>query len=1000
MNSLTGEAMKRLRQLLFRLFITILATMTAINPTGGSEQQEPPTNIIKNLISRAKTNYANGDISQARSDINALVDFTERDSLIRLLDLERQIAEFCSGQGDKEQAIAVFERTVHLVEMTAGSNDTSMCLALANLASFYLRNGQSAAARPIFLRCLQIIERAGGADSLETAAICDLLRDCETDLARFREAELNAKRALGIRERLLRLDDLSVIRSRASLAGIHVMEAKFSSALPLVITNVSAQEKDLPKELIESLRGKDRSKAMEDFVTHNREKAILLAESYAKFGLLQRIFGKFAEAQDLVLRSRLIHEQASGRRSFAFANTLILEAGNYGVQQQYELALPLLKQAYDISTSIMDKSDPRMMNLLNDLGLAYKNTAHDSDALRCLEQALAIGERVFGTNSTRIATLLMNVACLYRDEGQYATALPLHKRNMAICERAFGLAHPMTMMAGCHFAIWHIKQGIFPEELFEAGRTLPGWGGYLAAELPSLSDPDALGMIEQFYFLNEGLHSLGDVKFTKPSPMLNFHCAQGLVGSKALLEESDRDRERRPQSVPLNEVVRALPVGAALVDIVEYRRWDYSAKIENWKEKRYAAYLTFPLARDSTNVSVIRVDLGEAGPINNAIELVCKRMSAGQFTAKDLSAALQRLGNSVYEPLARHLTNVTHLIICPDGQLGRLPFEILPVSAKFLVEEKTISYVGSGREVFRLMSLKGSEAEPQRSQSLGRPLVIGNPDFDFDLRVARPSVATGAELKTNSQEDNQNLLASDGRRSLSRDYRGLKFERLAGAEAEARSVAKLIGGDTELRLGEEARESDLKAAQSPRVLHLATHGFYLSDQEFQQTNSLGGSLMGSLSARWNASGSQSKWENPMVRCGIALAGANHAQQISNAIAEDGLLTGLEASLLHLQGTELVILSACDSGTGEVKIGEGLMSLRRAFRIAGAESVLASHWKVSDKATTQLMTEFMRRWRAGQPRAKAWREAQLCLLRSKDYSNPYFWAAFTLTGQWN
>lgn len=115
-----------------------------------------------------------------------------------------------------------------------------------------------------------------------------------------------------------------------------------------------------------------------------------------------------------------------------------------------------------------------------------------------------------------------------------------------------------------------------------------------------------------------------------------------------------------------------------------------------------------------------------------------------------------------------------------------------------------------------------------------------------------------------------------------------------------------------------------------------------------------------------------------------------------------MLTGLEASLLNLQGTELVILSACESSAGEVKIGEGVMSLRRAFHIAGAETVLASHWPVSDKATSRLMTEFMRCWRAGEPRAEAWRAAQLWLLRDKkenDFSNPYFWAAFTLTGQW-
>ena len=101
------------------------------------------------------------------------------------------------------------------------------------------------------------------------------------------------------------------------------------------------------------------------------------------------------------------------------------------------------------------------------------------------------------------------------------------------------------------------------------------------------------------------------------------------------------------------------------------------------------------------------MDLGEAAPINEAVELVCKRMSAGQFAAKDLSPALQRLSQLVYAPLARHLTNVSHLIVCPDGQLSRLPFEALPCGQngnKFLVEEKTISYVTSGREVVRLTS--------------------------------------------------------------------------------------------------------------------------------------------------------------------------------------------------------------------------------------------------------------------------------------------------------
>jgi CHAT domain-containing protein len=234
---------------------------------------------------------------------------------------------------------------------------------------------------------------------------------------------------------------------------------------------------------------------------------------------------------------------------------------------------------------------------------------------------------------------------------------------------------------------------------------------------------------------------------------------------------------------------------------------------------------------------------------------------------------------------------------------------------------------------------------------------------------------------------------------LSQSYRGIKFGPLPGSEAEAKGVAKLLGGDTVLRLGKEARAAELKAVVSPRVLHLATHGFFLPDQEFKRTNAGAGLLSVGLPAGRRQHVAENDWENPMVRCGIALAGANHAARITNAVAEDGLLTGLEASLLNLQGTELVILSACESGAGEVKVGEGVMSLRRAFRIAGAESVLASHWKVSDEATSRLMTEFMRRWRSGEPRAMAWRETQLALLRSEKFSNPYFWSAFTLTGQW-
>jgi CHAT domain-containing protein/Tfp pilus assembly protein PilF len=483
-----------------------------------------------------------------------------------------------------------------------------------------------------------------------------------------------------------------------------------------------------------------------------------------------------------------------------------------------------------------------------------------------------------------------------------------------------------------------------------------------------------------------------------------------LVSASELVSRTISESE-----LSLAEIARSLPPNAALIDFVQYRRYDTQWKEQHYQgvgsrfiayapyEQRYAAYLTFPLESDSQNVVVERVDLGEAAPIDDAVGTIAKRFAAGRDRAKDLQPAFQHLSNLVYAPLAKHLINVSHLIICPDGQLSRLPFEMLPVDSKFLVEEKTISYVTSGREVVRLAS---SKSNVQSSKSL----VMGNPDFDFDLKsftekrvtqVPHSNEKAREESETSVAHSSENRLAVT--RSLSRDYRGLKFPPLPGAEAEAESVANLLGGDSVLRLGAEAREAELKAVQSPRVLDLATHGFFLSDQEFSPTNSGSANLLDGLLAVLGApqrvSTTKTDWENPLLRCGLALAGANHTRQIQNAVAEDGLVTGLEASLLNLHGTEVVILSACDSSSGEIKNGEGVMSLQRAFRIAGAETVLASHWKVSDKATTQLMTEFMRRWREGESRANAWREAQLTLLHSKDFSNPFFWSAFTLTGQW-
>lgn len=217
------------------------------------------------------------------------------------------------------------------------------------------------------------------------------------------------------------------------------------------------------------------------------------------------------------------------------------------------------------------------------------------------------------------------------------------------------------------------------------------------------------------------------------------------------------------------------------------------------------------------------------------------------------------------------------------------------------------------------------------------------------------------------------------------DYGGSQVTPLPGTKVELDGVAKILkasGYTTKQLMQKDASEAAFKAMKAPSLLHIATHGFFKQDSEVAENGAL--------------SNAQA---NPLLRSGLLLAGASNtiggAMNVDLSSNDNGILTAYEVMNMNLDGTDLVILSACETGLGEVKAGEGVYGLQRAFLVAGANALIMSLWKVDDAATQQLMTNFYTNWVKMGNKQKAFKQAQLQLMTK--YKDPYYWGAFVMMG---
>jgi CHAT domain-containing protein len=216
---------------------------------------------------------------------------------------------------------------------------------------------------------------------------------------------------------------------------------------------------------------------------------------------------------------------------------------------------------------------------------------------------------------------------------------------------------------------------------------------------------------------------------------------------------------------------------------------------------------------------------------------------------------------------------------------------------------------------------------------------------------------------------------------------------LKGTAGEARALKAILPQAT-VFTGGQATEAALKQLHSPGILHVATHGFFLRDQEIR----LVGARDLVLDTAQSVGLSNQPIENPLLRSGLALAGVNRRLGRADQ-GDDGVLTALEAAGLDLFGTKLVVLSACDTGVGEVKNGEGVFGLRRALSLAGSDTQVMSLWPVSDLGARDLMIEYYKALERGDGRGDGLRRVQLEMIKRKGRRHPFYWASFIQSGEW-
>ncbi|MBT7993979.1 MAG: tetratricopeptide repeat protein, partial [Bacteroidetes bacterium] len=886
------------------------------------------------------------------------------------------LAGLHESMGQYEKALPLYIEALTNTEKSMGKDHSSYGISLNNLAVLYKSMGQYEKALPFYLKALTNTEKSLGKDHSEygirlnnLALLYESMGQYEKALPLYLEALTNTEKSMG-------KEHSSYGFRLNNLAGLYKSIGQYEKALPLYLEALTNTEKSLGKE--------------------HSSYGIRLNN----LALLYECMGQYDKALPLFLEALTNTEKSLGKDHSEYGISLNNLAGLYESTGQYEKALPLYLEALTNTEKSLGKNHSEYGISLNGLAGLYESIGQYEKALPLYLEALTNTEKSLGKDHSSYGIRLNNLSALYTSIGQYERALPLNLEAKKLIinniDKNFSFLSEKEKEAYLKTVFFNFKIYL---SFFEKYKTIE----------PSLSgqafdiELTFKGLILNSNIqVKESIQQSGDVSAIKTY--------QEWMNVKSVLSKqySIAIKDRRTDIETLEEQANNLE--AALTKIsssfkktetslktkwedvqktlkeneaaIEFSSFDYNNG-KDWTDS--ILYVALVIRKKDIYPQMITLfeqkqleQLWEkkSGNDNNFVSMLYR--GAKTVTTADQPTYEKQLYELLWEPLGSFLKDVKTVYYSPSGLLHQIAFSAIPINDSVLLSD--VHQLHQLSTTAQLVNKITEQVSPAASIVL-----FGGIEYDTepDLMLVNAGKVT---------TENEQLLAS---RSLPCDLeRSGGWNYLPGTLKETDAISKLSQSKkitTTYYKGNEALEESIKSLtgkSSPQILHISTHGFFFPDpkKDYNEMNTF-------------SEGKEKVYrqsDNPLNRSGLLFSGANNAWSGKDVPQEleDGILTAYEVSNMYLPNTRLVVLSACETGLGDIKGSEGVFGLQRAFKMAGVEYIIMSLWKVPDNETAEFMEIFYTCLFSGTTIPEAFNFTQK-QMKTKYKNDPYKWAAFVL-----